>query len=157
MRLALGLALIAIIGPLLLYPLFAVVVGGLVIVSAIARLVGFATDAEGSPISTGPPAVYTRPETLASDRVHRGGAVGLMLIMILWILLTFRQFVVTAVLSFLVLVVFGGIIAVDAAREAVGPMRPTSEYQEGVRIHNAFIAMFAGIILFISMMVVIGE
>lgn len=82
------------------------------------------------------------------------GAVGLILLVVLWILVIFRQFAPATIGSLLVVLVWGVRLL---AFQACDPRRPYSEFDDIDHVQTAFVTMGAGFTFFIAFVVLMAE
>jgi hypothetical protein len=150
--LGIALAIAGILTPVLVNPYVAVVACGLVILGALARLAGHYS-ADPAVRTAEPPIDPVTLTRLPDERVHVMSAVGLILLMVLWILVALRQFAAATIGSVLIMVVWGVRILVHQAR---GPS-PYDDYGDTDHVQTVFITMGAGFVFLIAFLIVVSE
>lgn len=150
--LGIAFAIAGILAPVVINPYVAVAVCGLVILGALARMSGhFSADPGVRAAEPGiDPVTLTR---LPDQRVHVMSAIGLVLLMVLWILVVLRQFAAATIGSLLVMLVWGTRILVHQGRDP----RRFDEFEDTDYVQTVFITMGAGFVLLIAFVPLFSE
>jgi hypothetical protein len=155
--LALGLAIVGIVGPVVIHPVGGVLVSAIVIVGTVGHLIEYARTKDSVPDPSSLHASPWTPTAPPVEPVHVAGALGLIVIMVVWMLIVLRQFIAALALSVLLLMFFGGRLAVDWLRYEFGPRRPFDDFEDKVRVQTVFILLITGALFLIAGGVVMAE